>query len=70
MRACDVCRLLDYDTSPKMCSYCPLCDAWICQGDGDKWGRRIKAALKRKREPGYQGHPDYEQVSGYAGEEK
>ena len=58
-RACDVCRLVDYDTTPKMCSYCSLCDAWICEADTSNWVRRIKAALKRKTEPGYKGQPNY-----------
>ena len=37
-----------------------MCDAWICEADENKWGRRLKAALKRKLEPGYKGLPDYE----------
>jgi hypothetical protein len=53
---CDVCRLLDYDVSKKLCGYCGMCDAWICQDDKDKWvTRRIPAAAKRMLEPGYKG---------------
>lgn len=59
-RICDVCRLLDYNTDKKLCGYCGMCDAWICQQDMNAWGRRLKAALKRKLEPGYRGLSDYE----------
>lgn len=54
-RSCDVCRLNDHDTTDKWCSYCGLCDAWICDDDLSKWGRRTLAAIKRKLEPGYKG---------------
>lgn len=56
---CDVCRLVDFDTTPKLCFHCGLCDAWICQADASKWGRRIEAALRRKLEPGFVGDPQY-----------
>ena len=59
---CDVCRLLDYDTTVKDCVYCGLCDAWICHDDINKWGRRIQAALKRKLEPGYSGLDNYTEL--------
>jgi len=62
-RICDVCRLLDFDVAHKLCSYCSMCDAWICSDDLPKWARRIKAALKRKLEAGYQGSPNYEEVA-------
>lgn len=62
-RACDVCRLVDYNCEPKECSYCDLCDAYICGGCKDDWPRRFRAALKRKLEPGYRGLPNYEEVS-------
>jgi hypothetical protein len=61
-RACDVCRILDFDVSQKICGYCSLCDAWICQDDQNRWDRRIKAAILRKLEPGYSGHPEYEKL--------
>lgn len=54
-RACDVCRLIDYNTTIKRCAYCGLCDAWICESDSGNWVRRTKAAIKRKLEPGYKG---------------
>lgn len=69
VRACDVCRLVDYDVAPKPCTYCPMCDAWICEADNNKWGRRIKAAIKRKLEPGYKGLPNYEEVALQEGTE-
>jgi hypothetical protein len=59
VRMCDVCRLLDFDTTSKQCSYCGLCDAWICQSCNPQWGRRLKAAVKRKLEPGFRGDPNY-----------
>lgn len=61
---CDVCRLLDYDTTKKLCKYCDLCDSWICEKDGN-WlnpiaaARRIAAAIKRRLEGGYRGQSDY-----------
>jgi len=63
IRICDVCRLLDFDVLPKACSYCSMCDAWICVDDISKWARRIKAAMKRKLEVGYQGASNYEEIS-------
>lgn len=56
---CDVCRLVDYDTTKKECAYCSMCDAWICQNDLSKWGRRMKAAVLRRFEPGFKGDPTY-----------
>lgn len=58
-KICDVCRLLDFDISVKLCTYCSMCDAWICEQDQSKWARRIKAAIKRKLEPGFRGDPAY-----------
>jgi hypothetical protein len=59
---CSICRILDYDCTPKLCSYCPLCDAWICAADNNRWDRRLRAAIKRKLEPGYKGLQNYEEV--------
>lgn len=59
---CDVCRLLDFNTEKKLCHWCSLCDAWICEADQNRWDRRIKAAIKRKLEPGYKGVANYEEV--------
>ena len=60
---CDVCRLLDGDLSEKPCGYCEMCDSWICERDKACWQRRIWAAVKRKLEFGYKGHPEYEKVA-------
>ena len=61
-RICDVCRIVDYNVEKKMCNYCPMCSAWICDDDIHKWNRRIKAALKLRLEPEYQGSPDYPEM--------
>jgi len=60
---CDVCRLVDYDCTLKLCFYCSMCDAWICMSDSNRWDRRFKAAIKRKLEPGYKGLQNYEDVA-------
>jgi hypothetical protein len=52
---CDVCRLLDKDTSQKSVFYCEICDSWICEEDKNNWIRRITAAAKRELEPNYKG---------------
>lgn len=59
IRVCDVCRLLEFDESAKLCVYCNLCDAWICLQDIPRWGRRLQAATKRKLESSFSGQPDY-----------
>lgn len=63
IKMCDVCRLLDYDTTQKQCFYCGMCDAWICEADQNRWDRRIKSAVKRKLEPGYKGVSNYEELA-------
>jgi len=47
---CDVCRLLDYDTRLKMCTWCERCQSWICEADLHNWPRRIRAMAARKFE--------------------
>jgi hypothetical protein len=59
MTICDVCRLLDFDCTLKLCSYCSLCDARICAADNNRWDRRFRAFIKRKLEPGFRGDPNY-----------
>lgn len=61
-KICDVCRLIDYDTTSKPCFFCPLCSAWICENDKSNWSRRLKAAIKRRLEPGYNGQKDYPEM--------
>jgi len=63
-RMCDVHRLLDYDTTDRLCGYCSLCDAFICKECEPRWDRRIRAAIKRKLEPGYKGILNYEEIAG------
>lgn len=60
---CDVCRLVDYDTARKLCVYCGMCDAFICEQDQSNWPRRLLAAAKRKLEFGYKGLPNYEELA-------
>jgi hypothetical protein len=47
---CDVCRLVDGDSSPKVCFYCSSCDSEICIDDADRFGRRALAAMRRRLE--------------------
>ena len=47
MQTCTVCWYNDGDPRPKMCFYCPVCDAWICERDADAWGRRALASARR-----------------------
>jgi hypothetical protein len=65
---CDVCRLLDYDCTKKLCGYCGLCDAFICSECSNRWDRRIRAAVKRKLEPGFKGDPKYTEKINEKGE--
>lgn len=58
-KVCDVCRLVGGDSSFKLCGYCHLCDAFICQDCINNWPRRLKAAVLRELEPGYKGIPNY-----------
>lgn len=44
---CDVCRLLDGDTSLKLCFYCRFCDSEICQRDVNNLPRRAQAKFLR-----------------------
>lgn len=60
---CDVHRILDYDTSKRICNYCGMCDAWICTECQSRWDRRLRAAVKRKMEPGYRGLHNYEELA-------
>jgi len=52
LHACDVHRILDFDTTERLSTYCPLCSAWVCTECAPNWPRRLKAALKRRLEPG------------------
>ena len=48
MKPCDVCRLIDSDTTPKDVAYCSLCDAWMCTRCRANWGRRLLAAALKQ----------------------
>lgn len=49
--ACDVCRLLYHDASPKPdAQYCSLCDAWLCDHCRSHWTQRAVAAILRAGE--------------------
>jgi len=50
MHYCDVCRLLDKDTSQKPCFFCDKCGAWICKKDNYRMDRRARAAIRMKKE--------------------
>lgn len=47
LTVCDVCRVLDGDTSLKECEYCDFCKAYICKDDTYSV-RRIQAWAKVK----------------------
>lgn len=40
-----------------------MCDAYICQPCSSNWPKRIRAAIKRKLEPGYKGLSNYEEFA-------
>lgn len=48
---CDVCSLLDNDTTEKNSYYCEVCKAWICDSCEYRLDRRARAMLKRKTAP-------------------
>lgn len=48
LRICDVCKLVDNDNRIKICSYCSLCDAWICQPDIPRLDRRAQAMILKQ----------------------
>lgn len=60
LHVCDVCRLLNQDTSEKPCGFCGMCDSWICKDDTWRWDRRVRAFYKRRIEPGFKGMQDYD----------
>jgi hypothetical protein len=49
VRPCDVCRLALGDDRPKQgVSFCPRCDAWVCESCRRRYDLRAIAALKRR----------------------
>lgn len=47
MAVCTVCLYVDRDARQKMCFYCPVCDAEICEACQHNWGRRVVASARR-----------------------
>lgn len=47
LTVCTVCSLLDNDLTFKHCTYCKLCNAWLCDKDIKDLKRRAKAMAKR-----------------------
>ena len=45
--ACDVCKLLFNDYTRKPCTWCPLCQAWLCAAHQGDYLLRLRAALRR-----------------------
>lgn len=42
---CDVCKLVNGDTSIKEVSFCNVCKKWICKKCSNRWDRRTIAAF-------------------------
>jgi hypothetical protein len=49
LTVCTVCSSLDQDLELKHCTYCKLCQAWICDKDKNNWTRRRKAMAKKMK---------------------
>lgn len=47
LRACDCCARLDGDVSLKKCTFCSICNAWLCEKDRLDFVRRAKAFGQR-----------------------
>jgi hypothetical protein len=47
LHICDVCRLVDGNTTLKECEYCEFCKAWICKADDLRVDRRMLAGMLR-----------------------
>ncbi len=50
LKICDVCRFNDNDLSEKLCKFCSICNAWICEEDETNWLRRGNAAFRKLRD--------------------
>lgn len=44
---CEVCRLLDGDTTIKPCVFCAKCQSWICSNDLPNMRRRALAMFRK-----------------------
>lgn len=47
LHICDVCKLIDKDETLKFCTFCPVCNAWICTKDRNRLDRRAQAMALR-----------------------
>jgi len=47
LRVCDVCTLVFQDARLKLCKYCGLCGAWMCDRCRGNWMARTMAATKK-----------------------
>lgn len=54
MNTCDVCFLIDGDQTLKPCTYCPKCDAFLCERCQVDPVRRFRAAFLARIGGGYQ----------------
>ena len=45
---CDCCQVLDGNAGGQPVTYCPRCDAWLCEGCRENWWRRGRAFLATK----------------------
>jgi len=45
LKTCRVCELTENKTEPKLCTYCYLCSAWICDECMPKFLKRGWAAF-------------------------
>ena len=50
LQICTVCFYVDGDARQKMCAYCSVCDAWMCENCVPNWGRRGLAMARRMAE--------------------
>ena len=48
VRPCDVCVLLDNDSSPKPCLFCSMCGTWMCVITAGAISERRTRAFARK----------------------
>lgn len=45
---CEACLRIDRDNRIKNVTFCPLCNAWLCDSCKRNWPRRAKAAALRQ----------------------
>lgn len=47
-KVCRVCELVNGDTSLKDCYFCDVCKQWICISCGQRYDKRVLAAMLDK----------------------